>query len=157
MVCSARCRAERRHLFRLGQRAAQRPLAEDGLAGLQARHDELPVTGHPHADDDEIDVTIARHVAEPVKRALRPERSRGRPGGVLVRGAHRFQLVAGQRLERGHVGVLAPAAAALGDGGADDADTDRAHGWLRSGMLLAEAASKGDFVTVSAWPPPGSP
>ena len=64
--------------------------------------------GHPHADDDEVDLRVRRHVAEAVKRPLGTER-RGRSlGGVLMRGAHRLQLIVGQCLQGGNVGIRPP-------------------------------------------------
>ena len=112
------------HLFRLGQIRAQRPLAQHRLSGLQAGHDQIPVPGHPHADDDEVDLGIRGHVAEPVESPLGAERRGGRLGGVLVRGADRLQLIVGQSLEGGNVGVGAPAAAALCHGCAHDSDSN---------------------------------
>ena len=109
------------HLLRLGERRPQRPLAAHGLAGLQAGHDQLAMTGHPHADDDQIDLRMRGHVAEAVERALGAERRRRGLGGVLVRGAHRLQLVAGERLQGGNVGVGSPAAAPLRHGRSHDA------------------------------------
>ena len=84
-----------------------------GLSGLQAGHDQVLVPGHPHADDDEVDVRVRRHVVDVVEGELGAElRLRGLRG-LLVRGADRLQLVVGQGLQGGDVGVGAPAAAAL--------------------------------------------
>src|SRR2546427_8220024 len=64
------------------------------------------------------------HVAEPVERSLGAER-RGRGlGGVLTRGADAPQLVAGQRLQGGHVRVGPPVAAPLRHGCSDDSYAD---------------------------------
>ncbi len=115
---------EPRHLLRLGQICAERPLAEHGLAGLQAGHDQLPVTRHAHADDDEIDVRMRRHVAEPVERQPGTKRSGRGPGSVLMRGADRLELVARQRLQGRNVGVGPPAASSLGHGRSDDSYAD---------------------------------
>src|SRR5262249_55618850 len=86
-----------------------------------------------------------------------------RLGGVLVRGADRLQLVIGQRLERGDVGIGSPAAAALGQGRSDDSDANLVcHLSLpvqcafdlacsRSGTVPDEAAIRGGFVTARAF------
>src|SRR5206468_4060202 len=90
-----------------------RPGPRTSTAG--ATHVRLAVTEHSHADDEQVDVRMRRHVAEPMERELRTKR-RGRGlGRVLVRGADRLQLVAWQRFERGNVSIGAPAAAALCD------------------------------------------
>jgi hypothetical protein len=129
---------EPRHLFRLGEIRTERPLAEHGLSGLEAGHDQVPVAGHPHADDDEVDVRVRRHVAEPVERARGPERGGRGLGGVGVRGADRLELVVGQGLQRGDVGTGPPAAAPRGDGCPHDADAN-----LVRHLILQEASVPG--------------
>jgi hypothetical protein len=112
------------HLLRLGQSRAQRPLTAHCLPGLQAGHHQLAVAGHPHADDDEVDLRMRRHVAEAVERTLEAERRGRRLGGVLVRGAYGLQLVVGQGFQGGHVGIRSPAAAPLGHRRSHDSHTN---------------------------------
>src|SRR5262249_25749927 len=64
------------------------------------------------------------HVAEPMERPPGAERGHRGLGRVLVRGADRLQLVLGQRLQGGDVGVGPPAAAALGHGRSHDSNSD---------------------------------
>ena len=79
------------------------------------------MTGHPHTDDDEVDVPMPRHVTEPAERLLGTKRRGGGLGRVRVRGADGLQLVVGQSLQGGNVGIGPPAAAPLGHGRSHDA------------------------------------
>ena len=128
--------SEPRHFFGLGEILAERPLTADRLSGLQAGHDQLPVTGHPYADDDEVDIRIRHHVAELVEPALGAKRRGRRLGGVRVRGADRLQLVVGQRLQGGHVGIGTPAAAPLGHGRSHDAYANLVRHRARTGVSM---------------------
>ena len=112
------------HLLRLLEVGAQGPLAEHGLAGVQARHDEVVVPGHAHGDGDEVDVRVSRHVVDVVEGQLSAELLLRGLRGLLAGGTDGLELVIRERFERGDVGVGAPAAAALGHGRADDADAD---------------------------------
>jgi hypothetical protein len=42
------------------------------LAGLEAAHDQLAVTGHADADDEHVDVAVRRHLGKPVEPQLAP-------------------------------------------------------------------------------------
>ena len=57
-----------RHLLRLRERGAKRPLTEDGLPGAQACHHQLVVQRHSHRYHHEVNVRMLRHLINVVER-----------------------------------------------------------------------------------------
>ena len=79
------------------------------------------MAGHPHADDNKIDLGVLRHGVDVVESVHGVELFLRGLGGVLVGRTDRLECVVRQEVERRDVGVGAPAAAALRHGCADDA------------------------------------
>ena len=117
-------RARSGHLLGLRERGPQRPLAEHVLARAQRRHHELVMQRHAHRHDDEVDVRVRHDRVDVVEGEGRAEARGGGLRRVLVRGADRHELVVGQGVEGGHVGVRAPAAPPGRHGRAHDANAD---------------------------------
>ena len=112
------------HLFCLGQVGAEGPLAEDGLVRFEAGHDEVLVAGHADDDGDEVDLRVLGHLVDVGEGVLGAELLLRCLGGLLARRADGDELVVFQDIERGDVGVGAPAAAALRHRRADDTDAN---------------------------------
>src|SRR3989440_7337277 len=142
--------SERRHLFRLGEVLAERPFAAHGLPGLEAGHDQLAVTGHAHTDDEQVDVRMRPHVAEPVERVVHTKRSGRGLRGVLARSADRLQLVAGQPFQGGNVRIGAPATPALCHRGSHDSNANLV-------CHLTSSLGRTDYSNAGAYRPSAPP
>src|SRR5262249_36715084 len=82
------------------------------------------MAGHPHADDNKIDLGVLRHGVDVVESVYGVELYLRGLGGVLVGRTDRLECVVRQEVERRDVGVGAPAAATLRHGRADDASAN---------------------------------
>ena len=104
---------ERGHSLGFLERAAERPLAIDRFAGFERLHHQVVVPGDTHADDGQVEIGTVHHLGKIAEGEARAEGLPRGVRGVLVCGAHGGQLVLlVERLQRGNVGVRAPAAAA---------------------------------------------
>ena len=90
-----------RHLLRLLQAVAERPLAEDRFACMQRLHYQTVMRGHPHYHADEIEIPARDHGIKIMERQIGAECRCGRLGGRLMRSAHCLDLVTGHSISAG--------------------------------------------------------